>query len=182
MNDCNKTQTTYRGRAIWAKDVAWVEGNVYYNTKMTGDHIIPLGYYILPEGGMPVEVDRDTISEYLGVEDVAGYKLYEGDVVQLNTGELYELTKQDRGATWLPDCLWVDNVYDNPDLTPRKSADHTLHECNQHECAERTLLNTLMQEVIKSRVEISRLKKMLASLTNLAEQLVVCEVIEDGDE
>lgn len=64
----------FRGRTLDEKPVHWVYG--YLNNDEGG-------LYICQPFNAKVYVDPETVGQFTGMEDVSGYQIYEGDVVEL---------------------------------------------------------------------------------------------------
>lgn len=102
----------------------WVDGNLFVDEK--GDkHEIILGYVNYRVGW---EVDPETVGQYIGIKDVRGNKIFEGDVLASTTKGKQPKTKVLLVISDIRKCtnteMWVHgmkfavigNIHDNPEF------------------------------------------------------------------
>lgn len=114
----------FRGKRV--DNGEWVEG--YYspvNIPITGN----MGHFINVGGYRAVEIDPETVSQFTGLEDKLGTKIFEGDVID-DLGVEYIVVfdsdyAQFRGKFdgWNAEishiasrCEVIGNIHDNPEL------------------------------------------------------------------
>lgn len=110
----------------------WVEG--YYspvNIPITGN----MGHFINVGGYRAVEIDPETVGQYIGSVDKNGKKIFEGDIVKfgIKTYEIKFIEKYSRFAGTNAHCVFasfllntseiIGNVHDNPELMDDSTAD-----------------------------------------------------------
>ena len=127
----------FRGKSL--KDNEWTEGYYcrYGWTEKEKDYIIP-DYASALYG---VEVDSNTIGQYTGLTDKNGVKIFEGDIVEYETGKKvrigrvffsdfrasFSVTAGKNGSARINNDLFnyiqnrnsvivIGNIYDNPEL------------------------------------------------------------------
>lgn len=107
----------------------WVEG--YYspvNIPITGN----MGHFINVGGYRAVEIDPETVSQFTGLTDRNGTKIFEGDIIKYfddwigkieydSDSALFVVSFVDGdddnfGRVSCGDCEVIGNIYDNPEL------------------------------------------------------------------
>ena len=130
-----------------AKAINRIKGNFYRTKYKNGDWVYGLVTRLSPkyneaemrntDGIDGIDVDIDTISEYIGIDDIVGTMIFDGDILefefetigkqlavvkystQFNAGFLLEpinnfaFTTTDKGRV-------VGNIFDNPELLKKK--------------------------------------------------------------
>lgn len=119
----------FRGKNL--KNGKWVYGNIQIP-------IYPFDeYYMWDEDKNQVQVDKDTISQFIGQKDVLEKDIYEGDIMRSQYGRMYYIKYDENSCSFLavqfgddiayPYILlkdWIHlfgkmvigNIYDNKDL------------------------------------------------------------------
>lgn len=117
----------FRGKRV--DNGEWVEG--YYspvNIPITGN----MGHFINVGGYRAVEIDPETVSQFTGLCDKNGVKIFEGDIIKYfddwigkieydSDSALFVVSFVDGdddnfGRVSCGDCEVIGNIYDNPEL------------------------------------------------------------------
>jgi hypothetical protein len=77
----------FRGRRV--EDGEWIKGDLVHNTIDAGSRKISIG--IQEDGCYPVEVIPETVGQFTGKEDVNKKRIFEGDILKDDDGELFEV-------------------------------------------------------------------------------------------
>lgn len=120
----------FRGRSIahHGKKEEWVYG-FYSNFKGVNGRT----HYISDENGSSIAVRAETVGQYTGITDVNDKKIYEGDIVSLESIKsrinkvvlwnderaTYDVVDSDNGRMELYAffrCEIIGNIHDNPEL------------------------------------------------------------------
>jgi uncharacterized phage protein (TIGR01671 family) len=130
----------FRGKRV--DNGEWVEGNLITGTWYMDDRpitaISPVDNVFYPhcETSGYEEIIPETVGQYTGIEDVAGRKIFEGDIVRCGTGRICKVVYFTspshcgfdlyavNGFDAPPPIKWklftdtevIGNVYDNPEL------------------------------------------------------------------
>lgn len=103
----------FRGRLV--SDGRWTEGNL--NVKMSGRVYISPDHSMCSLYGVYGNVDPETVGQFTGVEDKRGRRIYEGDVLALDTPNplLMVVEWDDRRLAY---CLTERRAPGSKDVTP----------------------------------------------------------------
>lgn len=133
-----KAKTRYNPDWENIQEGIWLEGNLRLDSDMETAYISGFNYYTadfaLQREEFEYQVDPETISEYIGLTDKNGRKIFEGDIVSYN-GTYHKVVFENRNGTgyfgivvgknetWgfgnsTPAYMMavVGNIHDNPDL------------------------------------------------------------------
>ena len=134
----------FRGKDLKTKE--WCFGGYYHSPLWRG--VEDDRHYILPtrdvyyEDLAVIEVDPETVGQYVCREDINRKKIFTGDIVKTYSRGMYLsdkllvvvsddcFTEDGLGRVWPQDTIYVEvvgNVYDNPELVGKKYADLYKH-------------------------------------------------------
>jgi len=114
----------FRGLKEYSK-TEWVIGAYLENIRYINPYVI----YNLTGGGF-VTVNPDTVGQYIGLKDITGTDIYEGDILRTVRGDwgvvvakdhCFELTvSKDQSSLYTKDffeeCKIIGNIHQNPEL------------------------------------------------------------------
>lgn len=118
----------FRGKNTFTKE--WVYGDLIQLPNVTAIKEVN-GYYL-----HPTVVDKDTVSQYIGLEDINGDLIFEGDIIE-SDGNQHIIKYDEKSASfravlttdknyscaidqqWINECekVIIGNIIDTPELT-----------------------------------------------------------------